>query len=62
MVGGKCVLCANAGDSRAIVVLKDGTFVKLSKDHKPGSPDDELKRMTELGGRVKYSGRWRVTR
>ena len=59
VVGGKRVVCANAGDSRAIVVRKDGTFVSLSRDHKPGSPD-ELKRITELGGRVLYSGRWRV--
>jgi len=59
VVGGQRVICANAGDSRAIVVKKDGTFKSLSKDHKPGSPR-ETKRINDLGGRVIYSGRWRV--
>ncbi len=59
VVGNKRVVCANAGDSRAIIVKNDGTFVQLSKDHKPGSPE-ENKRITDLGGRVIYHGGWRV--
>lgn len=59
MVGGRRIVCANAGDSRAIVVRRDGSIVRLSRDHKPGMPD-ETRRITELGGRVIYWGRWRV--
>jgi len=59
VVGGKRVVCANAGDSRAIIVKRDGSFVSLSKDHKPDSPE-ETRRITALGGRILYSGRWRV--
>lgn len=59
LVGGRRIVCANAGDSRAIVVRKDGTVVRLSRDHKPGMPD-ETKRIADLGGRVIYWGRWRV--
>lgn len=59
LVGGRRIVCANAGDSRAIVVRRDGSVVRLSRDHKPGMPD-ETKRIAELGGRVIYWGRWRV--
>jgi len=59
MVGGRRIVCANAGDSRAIVVRRDGSIVRLSRDHKPGIPD-ETRRISELGGRVIYWGRWRV--
>lgn len=59
MVGGRRIVCANAGDSRAIVVRKDGSVVRLSRDHKPGMPD-ETRRISDLGGRVIYWGRWRV--
>jgi protein phosphatase 1L len=59
MVGGRRIVCANAGDSRAIVVRRDGSIVRLSRDHKPGMPD-ETRRIAELGGRVIYWGRWRV--
>jgi len=59
LVGGRRIVCANAGDSRAIVVRRDGTVVRLSRDHKPGMPD-ETRRISELGGRVIYWGRWRV--
>ncbi len=59
LVGGRRIVCANAGDSRAIVVRRDGTVVRLSRDHKPGIPD-ETRRISELGGRVIYWGRWRV--
>lgn len=59
LVGGRRIVCANAGDSRAIVVRTDGSIVRLSRDHKPGMPD-ETRRITDLGGRVIYWGRWRV--
>jgi len=59
LVGGRRIVCANAGDSRAIVVRRDGTVVRLSRDHKPGMPD-ETRRISDLGGRVIYWGRWRV--
>ncbi|KAL9188608.1 hypothetical protein ACHAXT_006986 [Thalassiosira profunda] len=56
---GKKVVCCNAGDSRAIIVKRDGTAVPLSEDHKPDR-DDETKRINDLGGRVIHWGRWRV--
>ena len=59
VVGNKRVVCANAGDSRAIVVKSDGSFVQLSRDHKPGSPA-ENKRIKDLGGRIIFHGSWRV--
>ena len=59
LVGGRRIVCANVGDSRAIIVRKDGSVVRLSRDHKPGMPD-ETRRITELGGKVIYWGRWRV--
>ena len=34
IVGSK-VICSNVGDSRAIIVKRDGTAVALSEDHKP---------------------------
>lgn len=59
LVGNRRVVCSNAGDSRAIVVRRDGSVVRLSRDHKPGMPD-ETRRIAELGGKVIYWGRWRV--
>ncbi len=59
VVGFEKVICCNAGDSRAIIVKRDGSFVALSEDHKPGR-NDETKRINDLGGRVIYWGRWRV--
>jgi serine/threonine protein phosphatase PrpC len=59
VVGRTKVICCNAGDSRAIIVRRDGSFVPLSHDHKPGR-NDETKRINDLGGRVIYWGRWRV--
>jgi serine/threonine protein phosphatase PrpC len=58
-VGNRRVYCANAGDSRSVLVKKGGGVVALSKDHKPGDAD-ETKRITDLGGTVVYWGRWRV--
>ncbi len=59
VVGKYKVICANAGDSRAIIVRRDGDVISLSRDHKPGSPR-ENKRIKDLGGRIVYHGRWRV--
>ena len=43
------IYCANAGDSRAILAMKDGTMLKLSNDHKP---DYEKERIEKAGGQV----------
>lgn len=60
LIGGSRIVCANAGDSRAVIVRRNGTGLDLSQDHKPSLPN-ETKRITSLGGRVIYSsGRWRV--
>ena len=60
VVGGKRVVCANAGDSRAIIVKRDGSVVRLSRDHKPELPEEKT-RITELGGRIiMCAGRGRV--
>jgi serine/threonine protein phosphatase PrpC len=47
------LICANAGDSRAILVVeKEGThIVQLSRDHKPDL-EDEKKRILKQGGFV----------
>lgn len=58
-VVGKKLICCNTGDSRAIIVKRDGTAVPLSEDHKPDR-NDETKRINDLGGRVIKWGRWRV--
>lgn len=44
------IICANAGDSRSILVTED-RVVELSKDHKP-SNDTELQRIRLAGGSV----------
>jgi serine/threonine protein phosphatase PrpC len=50
------IVCANAGDSRAIFVQSDdNTIVPLSQDHKPYSEEEE-KRIRNAGGFV-YKGR-----
>lgn len=59
VVGGIRIICANAGDSRVIVVKRNGSCVPLSIDHKPGS-HRENQRIRELGGKVTFNGRWRV--
>ncbi|GBG34127.1 Protein phosphatase 1L [Hondaea fermentalgiana] len=53
---------AAAGDSRAVLVMEDGTVEALSHDHKPDRRDERL-RVTEAGGQVEYdhdNGTYRV--
>lgn len=59
LAGNERVICANVGDSRAIVIRSDGIVIPLSRDHKPGDPR-EVKRINDLGGSVTYRDRWRV--
>ena len=37
------IFCANAGDSRSILVKKDNSVTELSYDHKPGNTDEEAR-------------------
>ena len=37
------IFCANAGDSRSILVSKSTTVTELSHDHKPGNTDEEAR-------------------
>lgn len=50
---------ANAGDSRAVLVHKNGRASALSDDHKPNR-QDEWTRIREAGGTVLFHGVWRV--
>ena len=43
------VICANSGDSRAVIGYKDGKLKELSFDHKPENPG-ETKRVQAGGG------------
>ena len=45
------IICANCGDSRAILINGLGNIVKLSRDHKP-ELTDEKRRIIAAGGRV----------
>lgn len=47
------------GDSRAILIQKNGKSLPLSSDHKPNRVD-ERRRIDELGGSVVFWGVWRV--
>lgn len=49
---GPQLISANSGDSRAIVVDKDGNARPLSRDHKPDCPDEHA-RILASGGRVR---------
>ncbi|OQS04866.1 phosphatase 2C [Thraustotheca clavata] len=56
---GNTIYVANVGDSRAILVKKNGEVVALSTDHKPNRAD-ERERVTNMGGHVIFWGVWRV--
>ena len=58
-VQGRDVTCANIGDSRAVLVLRNGGVIPLSNDHKPNRKD-ERERIEALGGSVSLWGVWRV--
>ena len=45
------IICANSGDSRAVIGLKNGKLIELSYDHKPDN-EGEFKRVKEGGGFV----------
>lgn len=51
LLNGTRIYCANAGDSRAVVVGKNGRVKQLSRDHKP-CDKDEGARIIERGGRI----------
>uniref|UniRef100_A0A7S1G7D5 PPM-type phosphatase domain-containing protein n=1 Tax=Bicosoecida sp. CB-2014 TaxID=1486930 RepID=A0A7S1G7D5_9STRA len=56
---GNEIFVANAGDSRGIVVQRQGKVFAVSDDHKPNRPD-EMARIKAAGGAVYFHGVWRV--
>ena len=48
---GERIICANVGDSRAIIVKGNGVVSNLSIDQKPNDPE-ERKRIKEKGGEI----------
>jgi serine/threonine protein phosphatase PrpC len=55
IVIGDKIICANAGDSRAMMVSDDNKIIPLSRDHKP-EIREESQRIIKSGGRVdRYS-------
>lgn len=56
----KLIVCANVGDSRAIMCDARGSTCPLSEDHKPDLPQ-EMARIRQSGGHISNkSGCWRV--
>lgn len=56
----KLIICANVGDSRAVMCDTKGNAFALSHDHKPNNPE-EMTRIRENGGFISNkSGCWRV--
>ena len=55
------IFVGNAGDSRAVLILKDAQdgVVELSQDHKPNRRDEQ-ERIEKAGGIVVHVGVWRV--
>ena len=35
------IICANCGDSRAILITNNNSIIKMSRDHKPNLPDEK---------------------
>ncbi|TYZ61686.1 hypothetical protein PybrP1_005698 [[Pythium] brassicae (nom. inval.)] len=58
LVGGK-LFVANLGDSRGVWAKADDEVVRVSVDHKPDL-EDESRRVEDAGGKVIFSGCWRV--
>ena len=56
---GNEMFVAHTGDSRAVLVHRNGNVSVLTLDHKPNRPD-ERRRIQELGGSVVFWGVWRV--
>ena len=50
------IICANAGDSRAVVSKQSNKAIPLSYDHKPDD-EEELRRIRAAGGYVTAGGR-----
>lgn len=44
------IVVSNVGDSRAMIIRKDGTCVSLTRDHKPQDPQEELRIQMAGGG------------
>lgn len=56
----KLIICANVGDSRAVMCDAKGNAFPLSHDHKPNNPE-EMTRIRNNGGTVQNkAGCWRV--
>ena len=47
----KNIICANLGDSRAIMIKKNNEIIQLSRDHKP-ELNDEKERILSMDGRI----------
>lgn len=54
------IVCANVGDSRAVMRDTRGVAVELSEDHKPDRLE-EMNRIKDVGGFISnVNGCWRV--
>ncbi|CAF1204422.1 unnamed protein product [Didymodactylos carnosus] len=51
LIGPEQIYLVNIGDSRALLVSKDGHILRTTKDHKPDD-EEELKRIEDAGGKV----------
>jgi serine/threonine protein phosphatase PrpC len=49
------LVLANVGDSRAVMSVRGGRAVDLTKDHKPNDPE-EYNRILQVGGRLVWDG------
>jgi protein phosphatase 1L len=53
------ITLAHVGDSRAVLVRKDGSAMPLTTEHKPDRLDERL-RIAQAGGTIEHWGVWRV--